>query len=68
VSIAARASQVVVSGVDLTSSSLVLTTIQQDVPGVWVRAAVPDVAASSFTIILNKATNRDALVAWFVVN
>jgi hypothetical protein len=68
VSIPARASKVVISGVDLTSSSLVLATIQQDASGRWVRAAVPDVAAGSFTILLNKAASRDTLVAWFVVN
>lgn len=68
VSIPARASKVVISGVDLTSSSLVLATIQQNASGRWVRAAVPDVAAGSFTILLNKAATRDTLVAWFVVN
>lgn len=43
-------------------------TVQQDLPGVWVRAAVPDVAAGSVTVHLSKAATVSAAVAWFVIN
>ena len=55
-------------GVPLTSASLVLVTAQNDVPGMAVRSAVPDVASRSFTVHLAKAVTRVVTVAWFVVN
>jgi hypothetical protein len=61
-------STVTKTGVALTSASLVLATLQQDRAGVWVRSAVPDVAASSFTIHLSKAVSSSTKVAWFVLN
>jgi hypothetical protein len=56
------------TGVTLTSASLVLATVQQDRPGVWVRSAVPKVTAHSFTLHLSKAVPARTKVAWFVVN
>jgi hypothetical protein len=61
-------SAVTKTGVALTSASLVLATLQQDRAGVWVRSAVPDAAASSFTIHLSKAAPASTKVAWFIVN
>ncbi len=57
-----------VTGVGLSAASLVLATMQQDRPGVWVRSAVPNVAGNSFTISLSKAVTVATDVAWFVVN
>jgi hypothetical protein len=57
-----------VTGVALTTASLVLATLQQNLSGVYVRSAVPNVADSSFTINLSKAPSATANVAWFVVN
>jgi len=56
------------TGVALTSASLVLATLQQDRAAVWVRSAVPDVAANAFTIHLSKAVSSSTKVAWFIVN
>jgi hypothetical protein len=55
-------------GVGLTPASLVLATLRQDRAGIWVRSAVPDIAARSFTVHLSKAVTSSAKVAWFVVN
>ena len=52
--------------VPLTSASPVLGTMQQDRAGV--RSAVPNAAASSFTIHLSKAVTASTSVAWFAVN
>jgi hypothetical protein len=57
-----------VTGVALTAASLVLATLQQNLSGVYVRSAVPDIPASSFTVHLSKAVTTGAKVAWFVVN
>jgi hypothetical protein len=52
--------------------SLVLATIQQDVPFVFVRAAVPDPNSSSFTVYLGIQTSNpprvNVTVGWYVVN
>jgi hypothetical protein len=56
------------TGVALTSLSLILATLQQDHAGVYVRSAVPNPAASSFTIYLSKEVTVSTSVAWFVVN
>jgi hypothetical protein len=54
--------------VTLNWASLVLATLQQDHPDVWVRSAVPNVAGRSFTIRLTKAVPVNAKVAWFIIN
>jgi hypothetical protein len=66
--VAAGKSSAAKTGVALTSASLVLATLQKDASGVWVRSAVPNVAASSFTVHLSKAAPASTVVAWFVVN
>ena len=53
-------------GVALEAASLVLAVAQQTGPR-FVTAAVPHVAASSFTVYLNKAAVTDTLFGWFVV-
>jgi hypothetical protein len=57
----------------LSPTSIVLTTGQSNVRGVFVRAAVPNVGTGSFKIHLNRApgsrTNpRSIVVGWFVLN
>jgi hypothetical protein len=66
--IAAGKPSVRLTGIALTSRSLVLAVLQQDRPGVFVRAVVRDAANSWFTIKLNAAVGSDTLVAWFLVN
>jgi hypothetical protein len=66
--VAARSSKVTKTRVALTAGSLVLATLQQDVPGVWVRSPVPNVAGHSFTMHLSKAVPVKTKIAWFVVN
>ena len=66
--VAAGSSKGTVTGVALTAASLVLATSQQNLSGVYVRCAVPNVAGSSFTINLSKAPSASATVAWFIVN
>ena len=66
--IPAGSSSGIVTGVPLTGSSLVLALVQQKRGRVSVRAAVPDVASSSFTVHLNAKPQVDVKVAWFVVN
>ena len=58
---------VVVSNVALSAKSMVLVTAQKNVAGVWVRAAVPNVAGNSITIYLNKNVTTSMPVAWMVV-
>ena len=57
----------VVSNVGLSSKSLVLATAQKNVAGVYVQAAVPDVAAKTITIYLNKSVGASYPVAWMIV-
>ena len=66
--VASGPSKVTKTGVTLTAASLVLATLRQDVAGVWVRSAVPNVAGSSFTVHLNTAVTASTKVAWFVAN
>jgi hypothetical protein len=66
--IGAGASKATKTGVALTSASLALATLQETDAGAYVMAAVPDVAASSFTVHLNKAATKKVTVAWFIVN
>jgi hypothetical protein len=56
------------TGVALTAESLVLATLQQDKSGIYVRSAVPNIAASSFTVHLSKAVTANIAAAWVVVN
>jgi hypothetical protein len=66
--VAAGKSSATVTGVALTAASLVLATLQQDRAGIWVRSAVPNVTASSFTVHLSKAVPARTRVAWFVAD
>jgi len=66
--IAAGKTSATKTAVALSSASLVLVTPQNDVSGVAVRSAVPDVAAGSFTVHLAKAVSKKVTVGWFVVN
>jgi hypothetical protein len=66
--IAAGKTSATMTGVALTSASLVLATPQNDVSGAAVRSAVPNVAAGSFTVHLVKAVSHKVTVGWFVVN
>jgi hypothetical protein len=69
--VAATKSSVTVSEAALTSSSLVLATLQgAALTGVSVQTVIPDVAAKSFEIILSAEvpTGKTAKVGWFVVN
>jgi hypothetical protein len=59
---------VTVTGVALTSSSLILATPQGIVPAVAdFEGGVPDVSGSSFVIHLTKATKSSLNIAWSVV-
>jgi hypothetical protein len=57
-----------VSGLSLTSSSLVLATIQGDFKDIWVRGVVTNPGAGTFTIWLNAPAPAKVPVAWFVLN
>jgi hypothetical protein len=54
--------------VALESGSFVLATMQRNVPGLLVRAAVPNPDEGFLTIYLNHVANVDTPVGWFVVN
>jgi hypothetical protein len=58
------------TGVSLSSSSLVLATIQNDISGLWIEAVVPNVAQSSFTMFLSRHVpqGNTVTVGWFIVN
>jgi len=56
-----------VRGVELTGNSFVVATLQDNIPGLFVRAAVPNPAARSITCYLDRATPQAARVAWFVL-
>jgi len=52
---------------------LVLATMQNSLGGTWVRAAIPDAATDTITVLLNKAPGsatspKTAHVAWLIVN
>jgi len=52
---------------------MVLATVQTNVAGVFVRAAVPNGSTHAFTIYLNKAPGsstspKSVVIAWFVVS
>ena len=58
------------TSVTLASTSLVLANLQNNLPGVYVEAVVPNVSGHSFEIVLSKAVpaGKTAKVAWFIVN
>jgi hypothetical protein len=66
--LASGASQVTVSSVPLSQTSLVLAILQSDLTNTYVRAAVPNVSGTSFTIHLNRPAPGAGSLAWFVVN
>jgi len=57
-----------VHNLPLTPKSLIFATVQQTSGSAMVKAAVPNVGASSFTIYLDKAVSVSVKVAWFVIN
>ena len=70
VSIPADKVSVTVTGVALSTASLVLATMQNSVPKVYVEAVIPNVGAGSFEILLSKKVpnGKAANVGWFIVN
>jgi hypothetical protein len=64
----AGATSAVQGGLTLGAAALVLATLQQDLPNVSVRAAVPDPAAGTVTVHLDQAAAVDAVVGWMAVN
>src|SRR5262249_13103830 len=68
VTINAGSSKATVSGVVLNPTSMVLATLQQSLPGIYIQAAVPDSLNNAITVHLNKAVTQNARAAWFVVN
>jgi hypothetical protein len=67
--ISAGSSQATKSAINLTTASLVLTTIQGNQAGVYVQGGTKVTGTSgSFTIHLNKNATANLSVAWFVVN
>jgi hypothetical protein len=63
----AAQTSVKVTGVKLTASSMILATPQAHHAGVGVAAAVPDVAAKSFTLYPTAAVKTTIKVAWFII-
>jgi hypothetical protein len=69
VTVPAGSSSATKSPINLSSGSLVLTTIQGNQPGVYVQGVTKVTGTSgSFTIHLNKNTAANLPVAWFVIN
>jgi hypothetical protein len=64
----AGTSSVTRTGLRVDAGTLVLATLQQNRPGVFVRSAVPNATGDSFTIRLNKVVASDTTVGWFLVN
>jgi hypothetical protein len=56
------------TGLSLSTAAFVVATLQQDLPGVAVRAAVPDPAGGTMTVHLTQAPPVDAAVGWMAVN
>jgi hypothetical protein len=67
--IASGIASATIGNVSLSSASLVLATIQGNVPGVWVEGVttVPG-SRGSFTIYLNRTAPTNLIVGWFIVN
>jgi hypothetical protein len=57
-----------VTGHPVVSGSLVVATIQGDVPGTWVRGVSLNATTGAFTIRLNKAAPKQLKVGFFVIN
>jgi hypothetical protein len=66
--VAAGKSSATQTGVALTSASLILATVQQNLSGVYVRAAAPDITGSSFTVCLGKAPAASTKAARFIAS
>jgi hypothetical protein len=66
--IAANQRSVTKTGIRVDAGTLVLATLQQNRPGVWIQSAVPHAAGDSFTIRLNKVVASAITVGWFLVN
>jgi hypothetical protein len=60
-------SSVTVTGISLSSSSLIIATPQGQVPGVAVEGVVKDVSASSFTIYLTEVVTVSLEIGWFII-
>jgi hypothetical protein len=56
------------SGLSLSTAAFVVATLQQNLPGVAVRAAIPDPVAGTVTVFLTGAPSVDATVGWMAVN
>jgi hypothetical protein len=67
VTVPAGASSASVRGVELTGNSFVVATLQDNLPGLFVRAAVPSPATRSIAVYLDRAAPQVARVAWFVL-
>jgi hypothetical protein len=65
--IAKNAQSATISGVALTADSFVVATLLQYRSGVWVAAAVPNVASGSIAIYLNKKVSSAITVGWVVL-
>jgi hypothetical protein len=69
ITVSAGTSSATKTGVNLTSTSLVLATIQANQSGIYVQGVTQVAGTSgSFTIHLNKNTPVNLPVAWFIVN
>ena len=56
------------AGLSLSTAASVIATLQQDLAGILVRAAVADPAAGTVTVHLNQAPTVDATIGWMAVN
>jgi hypothetical protein len=68
ITIARGSAKATATGVRLTRAGMVLATVQEHMPGVFIEAAVPDFDKRSITVHLSKAAAQNTKVAWFVVN
>ncbi|HXZ73412.1 MAG TPA: hypothetical protein VEH31_21415 [Streptosporangiaceae bacterium] len=55
-------------GLSLSTAAFVLATLQQNLPNISVRAAVPDPATGTVTVYLTAPAPVDASVGWMAVN
>jgi hypothetical protein len=65
--ISAGSASVTIQTQFLTNDTLILATLQQDRPGIFVRAALKN-AHFAFTIYLNQSVTTDTTVAWMLLN
>jgi len=68
VTLPAGASSAIVRGVQLTGNSFIVATLQDNFPGLFVRAAVPNPVARAITVYLDRAAPQAARVAWLVLD